>query len=70
MNEKASTKNDHIFDPKKPEWLNGPTNFKINFEQFSDKDLYNYCKKVGFNARTWSRRFMATIPEEIGRAHV
>ena len=43
------------------------TNFKIefsvNFEKFSDKDLYAYCKKVGFNARTWSRRFMATIPE-------
>jgi len=38
---------------------NGPT----NFEQFSDKDLYQYCKKVGFNARIWSRKFMATIPE-------
>ena len=35
----------------------------INFELFSDKDLYAYCKKVGFNARIWSRRFLATIPE-------
>ena len=35
----------------------------INFEQFSDKNLYAYCKKVGFNARIWSRRFIATIPE-------
>ena len=35
----------------------------INFENFSDKDLYAYCKKVGFNARIWSRRFIAAIPE-------
>ena len=35
----------------------------INFEKISDKDLYNYCKKVGFNARIWYRKFLATIPE-------
>jgi hypothetical protein len=35
----------------------------VNFEQFSDKDLYAYCKKVGFNARKWHRRFIAVIPE-------
>jgi len=35
----------------------------VNFEQFSDKDLYAYCKKVGFNARIWYRRFIAVIPE-------
>jgi len=42
---------------------NDPTNFYVDFENFSDKDLYAYCKKVGFNARIWSRKFMATIPE-------
>jgi len=35
----------------------------VNFEHFSDKDLYAYCKKAGFNALTWSRKFMAAIPE-------
>jgi len=66
MNEKASNKNDHFFDPKKYKRLpnkdflkNGP----INLESFSDKDLYSYCKKVGYNARIWYRRFIATIPE-------
>ncbi|MBN1495062.1 hypothetical protein JW911_05025 [Candidatus Peregrinibacteria bacterium] len=34
-----------------------------NFEHFSDKDLYKYCKIVGFNARIWSRKFIAAIPE-------
>jgi len=37
--------------------------FSVNFESFSDKDLYSYCKMVGFNARKWSRKFIATIPE-------
>jgi len=35
----------------------------VNFEYFSDKNLYNYCKKVGFNAIHWSRKFVAAIPE-------
>ena len=43
--------------------INVQSDFPVNFENFSDKNLYAYCKKVGFNARTWSRRFMATIPE-------
>jgi len=35
----------------------------INFEKLSDKDLYKYCKMVGFNAQKWHRRFIATLPE-------
>ena len=35
----------------------------FNLENFSDKDLYAYCKKVGFNARKWHRRFIAVLPE-------
>jgi len=39
------------------------TNLIIDFENLSDKDLYQYCKMIGFNARKWHRRFIATIPE-------
>ena len=38
---------------------NGPT----EFENLSDKNLYDYCRKAGFNAIGWSRKFIATIPE-------
>jgi len=36
---------------------------QTKIEQFSDKELYDYCKKVGYNARIWYRRFIATLPE-------
>jgi hypothetical protein len=42
-------------------------NFIIDFKNLSDKDLYKYCKTIGFNARKWHRRFMATIPEVFKR---
>jgi hypothetical protein len=32
-------------------------------ESFSDKELYDYCRFTGINARIWSRRFVAAIPE-------
>jgi len=38
-------------------------NSPVEFEKFSDKDLYKYCKMVGFNARKWHRRFIAALPE-------
>jgi len=38
-------------------------NFITDFENLSDKNLYQYCKTIGFNARKWHRRFIATIPE-------
>jgi len=66
----ASTDFRPFFDSKKSKSLNdqaflknGPTISKIDFENISDKDLYAYCKKVGFNARKWHRKFIATIPE-------
>jgi len=34
-----------------------------DFENLSDKELYAYCKKVGFNARVWTRKFIAALPE-------
>lgn len=34
-----------------------------DFEKFSDKELYDYCKQVGFNARVWTRKFIAALPE-------
>jgi len=59
MNKNAST-------DFRPLWLNDQ-NFSGNgttrIEKFSDKELYDYCKKVGYNARILSRRFIATLPE-------
>jgi len=40
-----------------------PVNKILDFSKFSDKELFDYCKKVGFNARIWNRRFIAAIPE-------
>jgi len=37
----------------------GPT----EIENFSDRELYDYCRFTGINARIWSRRFVAAIPE-------
>jgi len=48
---------------KKLNNFNNVVKSQADFEQFSDKDLYEYCKKVGYNARIWYRRFIATIPE-------
>ncbi|MBN1495007.1 hypothetical protein JW911_04735 [Candidatus Peregrinibacteria bacterium] len=61
-----STSNFTKFHPSDP--VKTSQNFMQNFnptdfEQFSDKDLYKYCKIVGFNARKWHRRFIAILPE-------
>jgi len=40
--------------------------FKIGpaeIENFSDRELYDYCRFTGINARIWTRRFVAAIPE-------
>jgi hypothetical protein len=43
--------------------VDGSDNLMRDFGQMSDKDLYKYCKKTGFNARIWNRRFIAALPE-------
>jgi len=38
-------------------------------EQFSDKELYEYCRTTGLSARIWARKFIAAIPE-VARRHL
>ena len=38
-------------------------------EQFSDKELYEYCRTTGLSARIWARKFIAVIPE-VARRHL
>ncbi|MBN1494312.1 hypothetical protein JW911_01090 [Candidatus Peregrinibacteria bacterium] len=46
--------------------------FKIGpaqIKNFSDRELYDYCRFAGINARIWTRRFIAAIPE-VARRHL
>jgi hypothetical protein len=35
----------------------------MNFSKMNDGELYEYCRKVGLNARMWKNRFIAALPE-------
>lgn len=50
--------------PTKHAWLVAA---KIDLAGMSDEALLERCKKCGLNARVWSRRFAATLPEVLRR---